>query len=216
MSHENVLPSAPPEKGGTPACEGLYPALPTEPHNFRLTKICDIQRELESEIKHYCKVRKKYKRAHSIAHGISVATASLSVFLSGSSLTTSLTGVGILVGAPLAGCSAVFGVVSAGSTALSCHLSRKNSKHEKTITLAMSKQNSVSEFVSKVSSDGKISDLEFNLILRELERYNSLKADLRRGDFKTEKKPQNAGDREQIKKELKQEMREKLGSMSLE
>lgn len=95
---------------------------------FGWKMICEIQRELESEIKHYCKVRKKYKRAHSISHGISLATANRSVFSLGSSVTTSLTGVCILVGAPLAGWSAVFGLVSAGSTALSRYLSRKKFK----------------------------------------------------------------------------------------
>ena len=37
----------------------------------------------------------------------------------------------------------------------------KNSKHEKVITQTTSKQNSLSEFISKAVSDGKISDLNF-------------------------------------------------------
>ena len=95
MSDQNIMPS-------------IYPKLPTAPpeesvENFRLKKICDCQKELEQEINHYKKVCKKYKRARCITHTTSTMTGFLSVTLSSTGLAVSLSGIGIVVGAPLVG-----------------------------------------------------------------------------------------------------------------
>ena len=45
--------------------------------------------------------------------------------------------------------------------------------------LAITKKNIVTELVLKALNDNKISDSEFNLVLRELEKFHALKAAIR-------------------------------------
>ena len=54
MSLVNVLPPTAPQHDET---EKLYPVLPAS--NFRLQKIADVQKELETEAAHYRQVAKK-------------------------------------------------------------------------------------------------------------------------------------------------------------
>ena len=169
MSEQNIIPSAPP----------LYPLLQRESvGDYRLKKICDCQKELENEISHYRRISKKYKRAKSIAGAFATSTGVLTVVLSSAGLATSLTGIGALAGAPLAGIAGLMGLFSTAVGVGSGRLNKKVTKHEKTVSLAESKHLSVSRLVSKGLTDGSISDVEFNLILREIENYYSLKDQL--------------------------------------
>ena len=100
--------------------------------------------------------------------------------LSSASFASFLTGIGAPIGAPIAGISAVMGLFSTTAGVSSERLNKKITKHEKTVSLAESKHLSVSRLVSKALTDGEVSDTEFNLILREIENYYSLKGQLRR------------------------------------
>ena len=104
MSSVNVLPTAPQYVETEP----LYPTLPSTV-DFRLKKISDLQRELESEANHYRQVAKKYKRARSIVHGSPVCLGFLSAGLSSATLATALSGFGIVASPPLATVAAVSG-----------------------------------------------------------------------------------------------------------
>ena len=168
MSEQNIIPSAPP----------LYPSLNVA--DFRLRKISDCQKELENEISHYRRISKKYKRAKTIINAFAAATGALTVVLSSASFATLLTGIGAPVGAPIAGIAAVMGLFSTTAAASSGRLNTKVIKHEKTVSLVESKHLSISRLVSKALTDGSISDVEFNLILREIDNYYSLKGQLRR------------------------------------
>ena len=196
MSDQNIIPSAPP----------LYPSL-TE--DFRLKKICDCQKELENEISHYQQISKKYKRVKSIADAIATSTGILTVLLSSSGLAVSLSGIGIVVGAPLAGIAGLMGLVSTAVGASSGRLNKKITKHEKTISLAESKHLSISRLISKALNNCLVSDQEFNLILREVEQYYSLKAQLR----SIVRREGEKVDVEALKEEIKNEYRKKLGSL---
>ena len=48
-------------------------------------------------------------------------------------------------------------------------LNKKISKHEKTVSLPEATHLSISCLISKALNDGSVSDMEFNLILREVE-----------------------------------------------
>ena len=171
MSEQNIIPSAPP----------LYPSLQRESvGDFRFKKICDCQKELENEISHYWRISKKYKRAKTIISAFATSIGVLTVVLSSAGLTASLTGIGIIAGAPLAGIASLMGIVSTAVGVGSIKLNKKVTKHEKTISLAESKHLSVSRQVSKALTDGEVSDVEFNLILREIENHYYLKGQLRR------------------------------------
>ena len=190
MSEQNIIPSAPP----------LYPSL--NAGDYRLKKISDCQKELENEISHYRRISKKYKRAKTIINAFAASTGVLTALLSSASLATLVSGIGAIASAPIAGIAAVMGIISTTSGVSSERLNRKVTKHEKTISLAESKHLSVSRLVSKAMTDGSISDVEFHLILREIENYYSLKDQLRR-EVKIEKSSDEKVDVEALRQELK-------------
>ena len=164
--------------------------------------------------------QKKYKRTHSITHISAVGLGSLSAGLSSATLATALTGFGIVASPALAGVATVFGLFSAGFALASKRLERKVTKHEKIYTLALAKQNSVSEFVSNALTDKRISDSEFVTILREVQKYHELKAKIRDGvkKTKTETKEAQTPDLDKLKgelrKELKQEFQKKINLLT--
>ena len=204
MSFTDVRPSAP--------AQPLYPThelTQLNAEDFRLKKISDLLKELSDEAKHYRHVAKKYKRSHSIVHRSAVGLGSLSVGLSSGALATALTGFGIAASPALAGVATVCGLASVGFAAASKRLNRKVTKHEKIYTLAIAKRNSVNELVSKALADKQISDAEFRIITREVERYHELKAAIRAGVTKATNDvttQTQAPDLEKLKKELRKEV----------
>ena len=204
MSAINVLPSAPPQP--------LYPThelTQLNAEDFRLKKINDLLKEMSDEAEHYRHVAKKYKRSHSIVHKSAVGLGALSVGLSSGALATALTGFGIVASPALAGVATLCGLGSVGFAAASKRLNRKVTKHEKILTLALAKRNSINELVSKALEDKSISDAEFRIISRKVEKYYELKAEIRAGVTKTtnEASPQTqAPDVEKLKHELRKEV----------
>ena len=201
MSEQNIIPSAPP----------LYRSLNVG--DYRLRKISDCQKELENEISHYRRISKKYKRAKTIINFFAASTGVLTAVLSSASFASFVTGIGAPIGATIAGIAALLGTVSTAASASSGRLNTKVVKHEKTISLAESKHLSVSRLVSKALSDGEVSDVEFNLILREIDNYNSLKGQLRR-KVKIENISSDKNiDIESLRQEIKKKYQQKLGSL---
>ena len=204
----NVLPSAPPQ-------QSLYPMgelTQLNAEDFRLKKINDLLKELSDEAKHYRQVAKKYKRSYSMVHTSAVGLGSLSVGLSSGTLATALTGFGIVASSALAGAATVCGLASVGFAAVSKRLNRKVAKHEKIYTLALAKRNSVNELVSKALTDKQISDVEFAIIIREVKKYHTLKAEIRAGVGKPAVTNEGATqtqapDLEKLKEELRKEVK---------
>ena len=211
----NVLPSAPEyDDTQTQQPQSLYPThelAQLSAEDFRLKKINDLLKELSDEAEHYRQVAKKYKRTYSIVHGSAVGLGSLSVGLSSGALATALTGFGILASPALAGVATFCGLSSVGFTFASKRLERKVTKHEKIYTLALAKRNSVNELVSQALADKQISDVEFRIITREVEKYHELKAEIRNGAAQgvvQEAAPQTqAPDLEKLKEELRKEVK---------
>ena len=153
-----------------------------------------------------------------MAHISAVGLGSLSAGLSSATLATALTGFGIVASPALAGVAAVFGLLSAGFTVVSKRLERKVTKHEKIYTLALTKLNSVYELVSKALADKIISDSEYSIILREVEKYHELKAAIRDGEKQmkssnkeTQTPPPDLDKlRGELRKEIKQEFQKKI------
>ena len=194
MSEQNIIPSAPP----------LYPSLNVG--DYRLKKISDCQKELENEISHYRRISKKYKRAKTIINAFAATTGVLTAVLSSASFASFVSGIEAIIGAPIAGIAAVMGLFSTTAGVGSERLNSKVTKHEKTVSLAESKHLSVSRLVSKAMTDGSITDVEFNLILREIDNYYSLKGQLRREVKKIENiSSSEKVDIEALKNEIKNE-----------
>ena len=199
MSEQNIIPSAPP----------LYPSLGGD---YRLKKISDCQKELENEISHYRRISKKYKRAKTIINAFAATTGTLTVVLSTASFATLLSGIGAIIGVPIAGIATLMGITSTAAGVSNERLNARVTKHEKTVSLAESQHLSVSKLVSKAMTDGSISEVEFNLILREIDNYYSLKSQLRR-KMKIENSSGEKVDVETLRQELKKKIQQKLGSL---
>ena len=208
MSEQNIIPSAP----------QLYPSLEANEvgAEFRLKNICDCQKQLEDEISHYKQVSKKYKRAKSVASKITSVSVFLTTLLASSSVATSLSGIGIAVGVPLSLTALVVTLVLSASMAGSANFERKVRKHEKTVSLAESSLLSMSRLISKALKDGFISDGEFDSILREIEKYFSMKERLRnkqRKDSTVKSESTNPVDVDALKEEIKKKYQRKLRSL---
>ena len=179
MSSANVLPSAPEYAETEQQLYATHEITQINAEDFRLKKISDLQTELSNEADHYRQVAKKFKKTHSMTHLSAVGLGPVSAGLSSATLATALTGFGVVASPALAGVAAVFGLFSAGLTVVSKRFGRKGTKHEKIYTLALAKQNSVAELVSKALEDKRISDSEFSIIFREVQKYHELKAEIK-------------------------------------
>ena len=167
--------------------ETIYPRLLKDGENFRLQKSCDTLARLEKEEKYYECVRKKYTRAQNVAQNICVSAASLSIILSMSGLGTSLTGFGVVVGIPLGAVGRFCGLLSVLSGTFTKKLGKNISKHEQTVSIAISKINSIKDLISEALKDEKISDKEYLLIIKEVDKFEALKMGIRQ-KFRTDLK----------------------------
>ena len=164
----------------------IYPELlskepPKDGNAFRLQQSCRVLENLEKEAKHYASVRKKYKRCYNLLSRISTSSGTLSFCLSGSGVGTAFSGVGLPLAASLGGLGLICGVVSVVTGEARKNVSRKVTKHEKTVSVCESKINSLKDRISKALADDKISGEEFENILAEMEKYHELKKDIRVG-----------------------------------
>ena len=161
-----------------PSAPNVYPDLTESSEisldngqNYRLQKISEIERVLirESEIRK--SLYKKYKRGINITDGVDTLLISSSVILAG-------VGIAIPLLLPIQIVAAVCGSVGVCIKLIRRRLTTKSNKHYKIKTIADSKLNSIKDLISKSLSDGKINEIEFKIILDELEKYNNLKENI--------------------------------------
>ena len=189
----------------------IYPEAPKDGNAFRLQQSCRVLENLEKEAKHYTSVRKKYKRCYNLLSRISTSSGTLSFCLSGSGVGTAFSGVGLPLTASLGGLGLICGVVSVITGEAGKKVSRKVMKHEKTVTLGLSKINSLKDRISKALTDDRISDEEFENILAEMEKYHEMKKDIRVGFKKNKvKKTRDSGEVSQLRREIRAEILKKL------
>ena len=193
----------------------IYPELlkeaPKDGKTFRLQQSCRVLENLEKEAKHYASVRKKYKRCHNLLSRISTSTGTLSFCLSGSGFGIVFSGVGIPLAASLGGLGLICGVVSVISGEAGKKVSRKVTKHEKTVSVCESKINSLKDIISKALADDMLSDEEFKNILAEMEKYHEMKKDIRHKFQKNKvKKTADSTEARQLRRQIHAEMLKKL------
>ena len=196
----------------------IYPELlskepPKDGNAFRLQESCRVLENLEKEAKHYASVRKKYKRCYNLLSRTSSLSGTLSFCLSGSGVGTAFSGVGLPLAASLGGLGLICGVLSVITGEAGKKVSRKVTKHEKTVSVCESKINSLKDRISK--ADDRISDEEFENILAEMSKYNEMKKDIRVG-FKNKVKKtaegvaRSSGKVSQLRREIHAEILKKL------
>ena len=155
----------------------IYPQLPTEGtgDNFRLKQCADWLSCLEKDLQDCEKIYKKYKRARSALLNLSTGSGTLSVALCGGGLGTGLTGVGLPVSVALGAVGGVCALTSVVTASLVKIISKKVSKHEKTVSVCQAKINMIKDVVSKALTDNRVSHEEFVLIKSEYEKYYEMK-----------------------------------------
>ena len=193
----------------------IYPELSKEPpkdgNAFRLQESCRVLENLEKEAKHYASVRKKYKRCYNcLLSRTSTLSGTLSFCLSGSGVGTAFSGVGLPLAASLGGLGLICGVLSVITGEAGKKVSRKVTKHEKTVSVCESKINSLKDRISKALVDDRISNEEFENILAEMSKYHELKKDIRVGFKKNKVKKTADGEVSQLRREIRAEILKKL------
>ena len=164
----------------------LYPTLPAasappenHPGDYRLIKISEIQQELKSKRD---KRRALYKKYHA---GVNTLDGVDTVLITGA-MGTSAVGVGLLatvVATPVA-IRLQIGALICGLLGVICKYTRrrlevKANKHSKLSVLYESKINTITSHISKALRDGHITDVEFDLVLTELQKCENMKEEIR-------------------------------------
>ena len=155
---------------------GLYPPLETTGDNQHLA---EVRARLEKERDFRASLYKKYRRGANVVDGLDTG-------LSVAGAVLAATGVGLLtiIATPIAiGLQAgaiASGLLGAGGRFIYRKLEAKARKHDQIRVLAVSKLNSIADRISAPLTDDKISEEEFRLILSEVDKYDQMKAEIRR------------------------------------
>ena len=192
--------------------EDIYPQLPSTGDtqtggNFRLKQCADWLSLLEKDLHDCEKVYKKYKRARSALFNLSTGSGTLSVALCGGGLGTGLTGIGIPVSVALGAVGGFCALTSVATASLAKIISKKVSKHEKTVSVCQAKINTVKDVVSKALTDNNISHEEFLLVKSECEKYYEMKRLIRE---KNKDQPPPPMDLKKMEENIRAEMLKKL------
>ena len=151
-----------------------------------------------------------YKKAVIVLRNTSMVAGSFGAVLGASAAASSMTGIGIVAGIPLAFVAALLGVASVKTATIQARLSRKLEKHQLTAALGRSKLDGKTKIISMTLVDNIISDDEYRMVLENLERYRELKAALRKKGCAPAPSGEDSLQRK-ITKEVREEMRKKLG-----
>ena len=161
----------------------INPELSTEDgQNYRLQNISEIEKQLIAERQTRKSLYKKYKRAINFTDGIDTALISASVILGS-------LGMVIPPLLPLEIAAAICGVTGVCVKFVKRKLYTKTQKHDQIRTIAKTKLNSIKDLISKALQDGKIGESEFKMILCELEKYNTLKHDIKEKKVRDKQRP---------------------------
>ena len=180
-------PSAPPPGASPlypelPGASPLHPELPGEVapgQSYRLREISQLRKRLEDERDKRGQLYKKYRRGVNALDGIDTAmlTASMGLGIGGVGLLTTIVAAPVVLGLEIAAVACrVLGVTG---KFVSRRLAAKAKKHNEIRVLAESKLNTIHGHVSDALMDGDISDVEFRLIVDEVDKYNQMKAQIR-------------------------------------
>ena len=160
---------------------GLYPPLQTTGDNHRLQHVAEVRSRLEKERDFRASLYKKYRRGANVADGLYTALTAASVGLAASGIGLLSTIIAVPVAVGLQAGAIVCGLLGAGGKFIGRRLEVKARKHDQIRVLAESKLNIIADRISTALTDDKISEEEFRLILSEVDKYDQMKAEIRRG-----------------------------------
>ena len=174
----------------------IYPTLPTiretpnappvvnggsddRGHSYRLNVIRDIQKFFEEEIKQREAFSKKYFRIAKVVNMIDNGLITITIGAEGVGAILLATGAGAPFALALGISGAATGLISLIGNIFSKKATTKAEKHLKIRTLAAAKLDTIVSHISKAMIDDFISDEEFKLILEEMNKYKTLKEEVR-------------------------------------
>ena len=176
--------------------EKIYPTLPTireQPtapkvvnggaddrgHSYRFKIIRETQNFLEEEIKKRDAFSKKYFRIAKVVNMVDNGLITITIGAEGTSAILLATGVGSPFALALGISGVVAGAISLIGNIFSKKATRKAEKHLKIKTLATAKLDTIATHISKALLDDFISDEEFKLVIDEMNKYKTLKEEVR-------------------------------------
>ena len=174
----------------------IYPTLPTiretpnappvvnggeddRGHSYRLNVIRDIQKFFEEEIKQREAFSKKYFRIAKVVNMIDNGLITITIGAEGVGAILLATGAGAPFALALGISGAATGLISLIGNIFSKKATTKAEKHLKIKTLAAAKLDTIASHVSKALMDDFVSPDEFNLVMEEMNKYKTLKEEVR-------------------------------------
>ena len=148
-------------------------------HSYRLNVIRDIQKFFEEEIKQREAFSKKYFRIAKVVNMIDNGLITITIGAEGVGAVLLATGAGAPFALALGISGAATGLISLIGNIFSKKATTKAEKHLKIKTLATAKLDTIASHVSKALMDDFVSPDEFNLVMEEMNKYKTLKEEVR-------------------------------------
>ena len=146
---------------------------------YRLAKIEDIERELDSEVQKYGRTLKIYKRIGKVVSVTLGICSTLNIIYTTGTISTAATGIGAIACIPLSSLTVINSIGLLVLTILSKHIGKKKKKHENTVRLARTYKSQVEDDISKALNDGDINETEYTTVVTSLKNYYDEKEQLR-------------------------------------
>ena len=179
MKEKNIYPSLPDIREHPTAPNIVNGGSDDQGHSYRLKKIADIQKFFEDEIEKRDAFSKKYFRIANIVNMVDNTLIVITIGAEGTGAVLLSTGVGAPFALALGISGAVTGGISLIGNIFSKKATTKAEKHLKIKTLATAKLDTIASHISKAMMDNFISDEEFKLIMDEMNKYKTLKEEVR-------------------------------------
>ena len=151
----------------------------SEQTKFRLSEIIGIENYFYQEINQRKSCSKKLSKYVTAFDYIDKILIVLSATSSGVCIISSASVVGAPVGIASASFTLIFSLTTGIIKKLLSITRNKKKKHDKILMLAKSKLNSIETLVSQALIDMEISHEEFNAIIREKQKYERMKENVR-------------------------------------
>ena len=145
---------------------------------FRLYEIKKIENYFINEINERKSYSKKLNKYVTIFDYIDKILIILSVTSSGISIISFASAIGVPAGIASACFTLIFSITTGIIKKLLNITRKKKKRHDKILKLAKSELNSIESLISQVLNDLDISHEEFNIILNEKDKYESMKYNL--------------------------------------
>ena len=148
-------------------------------HAYRLAKIVDIQKEIQTERDKRAVLNTKYRKGVRIINVLDTISDLVALASGAATIAVLSTIIAAPIAVALQALAVGAGVFSVIGRVVNRKLTLKAEKHRQIKTLAEAKLNSISDYVSKALEDGYISDEEYSLIQNELGKFNEMKEEIR-------------------------------------